>query len=93
MDLYLPLKQEYFDQIQLGVKDEEYRLVTPYWIKRLQGRVYDRVLLTAGYPKKTDRKRRIVIRWKGIKRKVINHPHFGSEPVEVFAIDVSGDRL
>jgi hypothetical protein len=27
--------------------------------------------------------------WKGYRLTTINHPHFGADPVEVFAIDVS----
>ena len=33
--LHLSLKQEWFDLIKSGVKLEEYREITPYWIKRL----------------------------------------------------------
>ena len=36
--LVLPLKAEYFHQIKDGTKLEEYRLCTPYWRKRLEGR-------------------------------------------------------
>lgn len=87
--LTLPLKAEYFDAIRDGTKPEEYRLVTPFWAKRLEGRTYDCVVLTKGYPKLTDFDRRISRRWRGFVRKTITHPHFGPEPVEVYAIDVS----
>ncbi|WP_346798093.1 hypothetical protein R5M92_04235 [Halomonas sp. Bachu 37] len=50
--LTLPLKAEYFDAIKAGNKPEEFRLTTPYWRKRLEGRVYDRIELTKGYPKR-----------------------------------------
>lgn len=33
--LYLPLKQEWYRMIEEFVKNEEYREITPYWIKRL----------------------------------------------------------
>ncbi|CAK0760076.1 ASCH domain-containing protein [Gammaproteobacteria bacterium] len=87
-DLVLHLKKEYFEQIAEGEKLEEYRLVTPYWIKRLEGRKYERVVLLRGYPKAGDESGRIVRRWRGYQRKTIRHPHFGKLPVEVFAIDV-----
>ena len=87
--LTLPLKAEYFDAIRDGSKLEEYRLVTPFWAKRLEGRTYDRVVLTKGYPRLTDFGRRLERRWRGFTRKTITHPHFGPEPVEVYAIDVS----
>lgn len=33
--LYLTLKKQWFDLISSGVKNEEYREIKPYWIKRL----------------------------------------------------------
>jgi hypothetical protein len=87
-DLYLPLKGEYFDQIKAGTKDREYRLVTPHWSKRLVDREYDNIVLTRGYPKKTDQSRRLVLPWRGFTKQEILHPHFGPDFVEVFAIRV-----
>ena len=87
--LTLPLNGVYFDQIKDGSKVEEFRLVTPFWSKRLVGRTYDRIILTRGYPSRDDHSRRLERSWQGFTRKTITHPHFGSEPVEVFAIDVS----
>jgi hypothetical protein len=87
--LILPLNAEYFDAIRAGSKPEEYRLVTPYWRKRLEGRTYARVVLTKGYPKAGDMTRREVRQWRGYAIKTITHKHFGPKPVEVFAIDVS----
>lgn len=86
--LTLPLKAEYFDAIKHGRKVEEYRLVTDYWRKRLVGRSYDRIVLTKGYPSRDDHDRRLVLPWRGYTVKTITHPHFGPDPVEVFAIDV-----
>ena len=88
MDLILPLKGIYFDQIKTGEKTEEYRLVTPFWSKRLEGRNYDNVILTRGYPKRTDSERRLVLPWQGYTRKTITHPFFGDKPVDVYAIKV-----
>jgi hypothetical protein len=85
-DLVLPLKAEYFDAIKAGHKVGEYRLATPYWRRRIEGRTYDRVVLTLGYPKKDDAERRLVFPWRGAALTVIRHPHFGPDPVEVFAI-------
>lgn len=87
--LTLPLKREYFDAIQAGTKAEEYRLCTPFWRKRLEGREFDRVVLTLGYPARHDHDRRLVRAWRGFTIKTITHPHFGPDPVQVFAIDVS----
>lgn len=88
-DLTLPLKAEYFDAIRDGTKLEEYRLVTPFWRKRIEGRSYDRVILTKGYPSRWDRKRRLERQWRGYRIIDLQHPHFGGGTVTVFAIDVS----
>lgn len=88
MNLTLPIKAEYFDQIKDGTKPEEYRLQTPYWQKRLEGRTYGRLILTLGYPKRTDTARRLELPWRGYTVRTITHPHFGLHPVRVYAIDV-----
>ncbi|MFM0503893.1 ASCH domain-containing protein [Paraburkholderia caffeinilytica] len=87
-DLILPLKREYFEAIKRGEKVEEYRLCTPYWAKRLRGRRYGQIVLTLGYPKHDDHERRIIKPWRGYVERTIQHPHFGPEPVRVFAIYV-----
>jgi len=89
MNLILPLKGVYFDAIAAGTKLEENRLCTDYWKRRLIGRSYENIILTRGYPRKDDQSRRIVCKWNGYKIKTITHEHFGPDPVEVFAIDVS----
>ena len=52
--LTLALNGEYFDAIRDGSKAEEFRLRTDYWRKRLEGRSYDRIVLTRGYPARDD---------------------------------------
>jgi hypothetical protein len=89
-DLHLPLKGVYFDQIEADTKPFEFRLCTPFWRKRLEGRTYDNVVLTRGYPPAADTKRRLVLPWRGYEVQTIRHEHFGPEPVEVFAIKVQG---
>jgi hypothetical protein len=87
-DLTLRLTGEYFCLIRSGIKDEEFRLCSPYWRKRIEGRQYRNVILTWGYPRADDRERRLVRRWQGYEVRTIHHPHFGPGAVEVFAIDV-----
>ncbi|MHC8353789.1 ASCH domain-containing protein [Pseudomonas sp. LB3P81] len=87
--LTLALKGEYFDAIKAGTKPEEFRLLTPYWRKRLEGRSYERIELTKGYPARGDQPRRLSLPWRGYRVTTITHPHFGSEPVLVFAINVN----
>lgn len=88
-DLHLALKGEYFDQIKAGTKKEEYRQFTPYWCRRLEGRAYSNIVLTKGYPSRNDHERRLVRPWRGYTIKTIAHPHFGPDPVQVYAIKVA----
>lgn len=92
MKLQLALKAEYFDAIKAGTKLEEYRVANDYWTRRLRVPIdhYKTIVLTKGYPKRGDPERTIELPWRGYTRKTITHPHFGPEPVEVFAIAVSG---
>lgn len=88
-ELHLNLKAEYFDAIAAGEKGEEYRLVTPYWRRRLEGRQYTAVVLKKGYPRRGDAERTMSRPWAGFCVKEVTHPHFGAEPVLVFAIKVN----
>jgi hypothetical protein len=87
--LTLALKAEYFDAIRDGSKIEEFRLRNDYWGKRLEGREYDLIVLTKGYPKADDHSRRIQLPWRGFREITITHPHFGNVPTDVYAIQVS----
>lgn len=87
--LHLALKGIYFDAIRSGEKIEEFRLVTPYWTKRLEGRDYASIELSRGYPAADDRERRMTRPWRGFRKITITHPHFGPDPVEVYAITVN----
>tara|TARA_R110001592_G_scaffold138333_4_gene357245 strand:- start:3497 stop:3766 length:270 start_codon:yes stop_codon:yes gene_type:complete len=49
--LHLNLYRKYFDAILKGEKTIEYREVTPYWSKRLEGRHYDVIQFRNGYAK------------------------------------------
>ena len=81
MDLTIAVNGEYFDQIKAGTKTEEYRLCTPYWKKRME-QYYDRLILTRGYPKKTDTEKRMEFKWQGSAIRTITHPHFGRRNAE-----------
>lgn len=84
--LVLPLKTEYLHAIKSGEKVEEFRRTTSYWTRRLVGRTFDRIEFTLGYPPRGDQTRRQVRPWRGYRVITITHPHFGPDPVEVFAI-------
>ena len=85
--LHLHLKHEYYDAIQRGEKPEEYRLAST-WLPRLQGRTFDEIWLYRGYPKRGTG-HILKRRWNGYKPLKLQHPHFGPDPVEVLAIDVT----
>lgn len=87
-DLHMNLKGEYFDQIKAGTKLFEYRLAVK-WAKRLEGKTFDRIFIKRGYPKTGDHERIIERPWRGFERWDIVHPHFGADPVDVFAIRVN----
>lgn len=40
-DLRLPLIRRWYDMTTAGIKSEDYREITPYWINRLVGGVFD----------------------------------------------------
>lgn len=88
-NLQLAVCGEYFDAMKRGDKTEEYRLVTPFWSTRIIDRDYDRLIITKGYPRKDDDDRRIDVPYAGYEIKTITHPHFGTDPVQVFAIKVT----
>lgn len=83
MNLFLIVKKKYFDQINSWEKTEEFRLVTPYWTKRLVGRKYNYIIFQNGYSKKSTR---IELKYMGYEIKNIRHEFFGNEQVAVFAI-------
>lgn len=89
--LTLSLKREYFEAIRDGSKTEEYRLCTKHWYKRIASPFIpiEIIVLTLGYPARDDHARRLVLPWRGYTVKTITHPHFGPDPVEVYAINVA----
>ena len=89
MNLILPLKRKWFEQIKAGTKKEEYRLHNEYWSKRLIGKEFDRIVLTLGYPKRDDHERRIVLPWRGFGMKIITSEEWGNIPQQVFAIKLT----
>lgn len=51
--LHLPLKKEWYEMIESGVKTEEYRVGKLYWCKRLVGKNFTHVKFSYGYTKRT----------------------------------------
>lgn len=86
--LHLNLKAEYFDAIVAGTKPYEYRRRTPFWARIIEGKEFDQVLVKSGYPPAGDANRHSARQWRGYELQTITHPHFGPDPVEVYAIRV-----
>ena len=61
--LHLNLYRKYFDAILEGDKVVEYRDITPYWSKRLEGRHYDVIQFRNGYAKDAPS---MVVEYKGM---------------------------
>lgn len=51
--LYLPLKKEWYEMIECGVKTEEYREINAYWSSRLMFKSLTHVKFSYGYTKRT----------------------------------------
>ena len=87
--LHLPVKGQYFNEIKAGTKTFEFRLMTEHWRKRIEGREFDEVHIKHGYPRTGDNSRLLIRPWRGYERQTIIHPHFGADPVDVYAIRVN----
>ena len=61
--LHLNLYRKYFDQIARKHKVVEYRDITPYWSKRLEGRHYDVIKFRNGYAKDAPE---MIVEYKGM---------------------------
>ncbi|WP_200882990.1 ASCH domain-containing protein [Cellvibrio mixtus] len=88
MDLILPLKRKWFEQIQQGIKPFEYRLKTEYWRRRLEGKSYTNVIFTLGYPRRNDETRRIKKPYAGYEIQTVICDEWSNQPQEVYAIHV-----
>lgn len=97
--LFLPLKKEWYELIEKGIKTEEYRKIKPYWIRRLIIRKYkgnimidasfrdfEEIRFSYGYTKRT-----MTFKCDGIEIGK-GKPEWGSPKEEVFIIKL-GLRL
>jgi hypothetical protein len=85
----LNLKGCYFDEIAEGTKKFEFRLKTPYWATRLDGKIFSEIIIKHGYPKRSDTSKVIRRPWLGYEIQTITHRFFGPHPVTVYAIQVN----
>ena len=72
--LFIIIKGEYFNQILSETKKEEYRIVKPFWAKKIIDKKYSHIIFQKGYNKNTPR---IEAEYLGYEIRKINHKHFG----------------
>ena len=89
-NLTLAVKKEWFEQIKNGTKKIEYRLYNEYWIKRLVGKQFDKIIITLGYPKKDDKQKRLEFKWLGYKVEKVCHKEWDYKYKKVFVIKLGG---
>lgn len=87
--LHLILKSHWFGAIMAGTKPFEYRLRTRYWDKRIKKRTYDVIVVTNGYPPKTDTSRRLILPWLGYELQTVKSPQWHNRPRRVYAIRIA----
>ena len=88
--LHLVLKRQWYDMILSGEKRDEYRDITPYWRKRLEGKDYDVVEFRNGYQKDARRMRfEIQFISRGYGHEMWGAP--GSRPVYIIGIGAQID--
>lgn len=63
-NLAVNVYREFFDLIRVGKKKEEYREMTDYWRRRLEGRKYQEVHFRNGYLADAPFMR---VEWKGVR--------------------------
>ena len=66
MTLRIPCTADWFRRVKNGEND--YRPTTSYWCKRIDGKIFDTITFTLGYPKADDADRHYVIPFYGIKK-------------------------
>lgn len=86
--LHLHVCTRYFEQIAAGTKKAEYRLMSPYWDKRLApDRKYAFVVIHNAY--KSGAENRLTFHWNGVCDMFLEHEFFGLGRHLVYAIDLS----
>jgi hypothetical protein len=75
--LVLQLPHDAFMEIKGGSKQLEYRPRNSYWARRLEGKHYDRVTFTDGFPPKKDKSRRIDAPYRGYVKTTLETPGRG----------------
>lgn len=102
--LHLPLKKEWYDMIDAGIKKEEYRLMNKYWTSRICAKNEDceyictkekfkYVEFTLGYPKKDDKSKRMCFEIDKIYPNKGGIKEWGADLNEIYFVIRLGKRL
>jgi len=88
--IHLHVKREYWQQVKDKKKVKEYRIIKPYWTKRLKKLIpnHDLIYYYKGYPRVRNKGNCMVFRYKGYVEEIIKHKEFGDKPVNVYSIYV-----
>jgi len=81
--LFLILHKKWFDEIKAGKKKKEFREMTEYWRRRIEGREYSCIIFQNGYAKNAPR---VKVQYKGYSIAQLTHEHFKNKPVTVYAL-------
>lgn len=81
--LFLTIKKQYFDEISLGIKTEEFRIVKPYWEKRIINKEYSHIIFQNGYNRNSPK---LKVEYLGYELKKITHEFFGNKETTIFAL-------
>lgn len=63
--LHLTLTAKWFAKIASGRKTHEFRLVKPYWTKRLEGKEFDVIRFRNGYSATAPL---LIVQWQGLSK-------------------------
>ena len=85
--LFLPLKKEWYELIEKGIKTEEYREIKDFWFKRLTNKNFKYVQFSYGYTKRT-----MTFICEGIEIGT-GKPEWGAKPGKTYFIIKLGRRL
>ena len=82
-NLFLVLKNQYYNEIKSGAKRIEYRIKSKYWINKFYKNNYENVIFQNGYSKKHPQLKFKIVK---IIENNIQHDLWGMTNVEVFEI-------
>jgi hypothetical protein len=86
--LSLAVKGRWFEEIKAGTKQDEYRLCTTFWNKRLSDRAYDDILITIGYPRRDDHAKRLLFEFDGVRMEKVISPEWDNVEQSCFAVSL-----